>query len=78
MLKGATSHRLAIAAVALLDDTVNFVWTGTNPATVVHAHEGSGVIHCESPGIVVFTSHHALPHYKLHGCRHISFYSVGY
>ncbi len=60
------------------NDTVNYVWTGTNPATVVHAHEGSGVIHCESPGIVVFTSHHALPHYKLHGCRHISFYSVGY
>jgi hypothetical protein len=60
------------------NDTVNFVWTGTDPATVVHAHEGSGVIHCESPGIVVFTSHHALPHYKLDGCRHISFYSVGY
>jgi hypothetical protein len=60
------------------NDTVNYVWTGTNPATVVHAHEGSGVIHCESPGIVVFTSHHALPHYKLDGCRHISFYSVGY
>jgi Ca2+-binding RTX toxin-like protein len=60
------------------NDTVNFVWTGTNPATVVHAHEGSGVIHCENAGIVVFTSHHALPHYKLHGCRHISFYSVGY
>jgi hypothetical protein len=60
------------------NDTVNYVWTGTNPATVVHAHEGSGVIHCESSGIVVFTSHHALPHYKLDGCRHISFYSVGY
>jgi hypothetical protein len=60
------------------NDTINYVWTGTNPATVVHAHEGSGVIHCESPGIVVFTSHHALPHYKLHGCQHISFYSVGY
>ena len=60
------------------NDTVNFVWTGTNPATVVHAHEGSGAIHCESPGIVVFTSHHALPHFKLDGCRHISFYSVGY
>ncbi len=60
------------------NDTVNYVWTGTNPATVVHAHSGSGVIHCESPGIVVFTSHHALPHYKLDGCRHISFYSVGY
>jgi len=60
------------------NDTVNYVWTGTNPATVVHAHEGSGVIHCESAGIVVFTSHHALPHYKLQGCRHISFFSVGY
>jgi RTX calcium-binding nonapeptide repeat (4 copies) len=60
------------------NDTVNYVWTGTNPRTVVHAHEDSGVIHCENPHIVVFTSHHALPHYKLDGCRHISFYSVGY
>jgi hypothetical protein len=60
------------------NDTYNYVWTGTSPQTVVHAHSGSGVIHCESPGIVVYTSHHALPHYKLHGCRHISFYSVGY
>jgi hypothetical protein len=60
------------------NDTVNYVFTGTNPATVVHAHEGSGVIHCENPHIVVFTSHHALPRYRLHGCRHISFFSVGY
>jgi RTX calcium-binding nonapeptide repeat (4 copies) len=60
------------------NDTVNYVWTGANPDTVVHAHEDSGVIHCENPNIVVFTSHHALPHWKLHGCRHISFYSVGY
>jgi hypothetical protein len=60
------------------NDTVNYVWTGTNPATVVHAHSGSGVIHCENPRIVVFTSHHAKPHYKLDGCRRISFYSVGY
>jgi hypothetical protein len=60
------------------NDTVNYVFTGTNPATVVHAHEGSGVIHCENPNVVVYTSHHALPHYKLRGCRHISFYSVGY
>jgi len=60
------------------NDTVNYVWTGTNPATVVHAHENSGVINCENPNIVVFTSHHALPHYKLDGCRRISFYSVGY
>jgi hypothetical protein len=60
------------------NDTVNYVWTGTNAATVVHAHEGSGVIHCQNPHIVVFTSHHALPHYRLDGCRHISFFSVGY
>jgi hypothetical protein len=60
------------------NDTVNYVWTGSNPATVVHAHENSGVINCENPHIVVFTSHHALPRYKLHGCRHISFFSVGY
>jgi hypothetical protein len=60
------------------NDTVDYVWTGSNPATVVHAHEGSGVIHCQSPAIVVFTSHRALPHYRLLGCRRISFYSVGY
>jgi hypothetical protein len=60
------------------NDTVNYVFTGTNPRTVVHAHEGSGVIHCENRRIVVYTSHHALPHYRLRGCRHISFYSVGH
>jgi hypothetical protein len=64
--------------VIYANDTVNYVWTGSNPATVVHAHEGSGVIHCQSSQIVVFTSHHALPHYKLDGCRRISFFSVGY
>ena len=81
---GAPPHQTAIIHAGdgknfiYSNDTVNYVWTGTNPATVVHAHEGSGVIHCENPGIVVFTSHHALPHYKLRGCRHISFFSVGY
>src|SRR5271166_4594194 len=60
------------------NDTVNYVWTGTDPQTVVHAHENSGVIHCENPAIVVFTSHAALPHYRLEGCRRVSFYSVGY
>jgi len=60
------------------NDTVNYVFTGTNPQTVVHAHEDGGVIHCENPHIVVFTSHHALPHWTLRGCDHISFYSVGY
>lgn len=64
--------------VIYANDTVNYVWTGSNPYTVVHAHEGSGVIHCQSRWIVVYTSHRALPHYKLDGCRRISFYSVGY
>ena len=60
------------------NDTVNYVWTGTNPATVVHAHENSGVIHCENPHQILFTSRHALPRYRLDGCKRISFYSVGY
>src|ERR1700732_4317661 len=51
------------------NDTVNWVWTGTNAGTVVHAHEGSGVIHCQNSHVIVFTSHHALPHYSLDGCR---------
>jgi hypothetical protein len=60
------------------NDTRNYVWTGTNAATVVHVHENSGVVHCENPNIVVFTSRQALPHYKLDSCRRISFFSVGY
>jgi hypothetical protein len=60
------------------NDTVNYVWTGTDPATVVHAHEDGGVIHCQNPHQVVYTSHHAKPHWTFDGCRHISFYSVGY
>jgi hypothetical protein len=60
------------------NDTINYVWTGTNPQTVVHAHEDSGVIHCQNPDIIVFTSHRALPHWHLDGCPRISFYSVGY
>ena len=32
----------------------------------------------KTPHQVVYTSHHAKPHWKFEGCRHISFYSVGY
>lgn len=60
------------------NDTINHVWTGTNPQTVVHAHEDSGVIHCQNPHIIVFTSHRALPHWHLDGCRRISFFTVGH
>jgi Ca2+-binding RTX toxin-like protein len=81
---GFPSHQTAVIHAGngqnfiYANDTVNYVWTGTNPKTVVHAHEDGGVIHCENSKIVVFTSHHAKPHWKFDGCRHISFYSVGY
>jgi hypothetical protein len=64
--------------VIYANDTLNYVWTGTNPATVVHAHENAGVIHCQNSHIVVYSSHRALSHWKLHGCGRVSFYSVGH
>jgi hypothetical protein len=66
--------------VIYANDTRNYVWTGTNPRTVVHAHLSgiSGVIHCQSPGVVVYLSTVSQRHFKLDGCRHISHYSVGY
>jgi hypothetical protein len=66
--------------VIYANDTQNYVWTGTNPRTVVHAHVSgiSGVIHCQSPGVVVFLGVVSERHFKLDGCRHISHYSVGY
>jgi hypothetical protein len=70
------------------------IWGDYHPSgestqtAIIHAGNGPNfiyandtvnyVIHCENPHIVVFTSHHTLPHYKLEGCRHVSFYSVGY
>ncbi len=81
---GEPAHQIAVIHAGngknfiYANDTVNFVWTGTNPATVVHAHEDGGVIHCENPNQIVYTSHHAKPHWKFEGCPRISFYSVGY
>jgi hypothetical protein len=66
--------------VIYANDTHNVVWTGTNSYTVVHAHVSgiSGVIHCQSPYIVVYLSTVSEHHFKLDGCRRISHYSVGY
>jgi hypothetical protein len=66
--------------VIYANDTHTEVWTGTNPRTVVHAHVSgiSGVIHCQSPRIVVFLSIVSERHFTLDGCRHISHFSVGY
>ena len=45
---------------------------------VVHAHFGRGEIHCGSAQDIVFLSHASRPHYKLFGCRHVSFATLGY
>jgi hypothetical protein len=66
--------------VIYADDTYNYVWTGTNPYTVVHAHLSgiSGVIHCQSPRVLLYLSTVSEHHFKLDGCHRISHYSVGY
>jgi hypothetical protein len=66
--------------VIYANDTRDYVWTGTNPRTVVHAHVSgiSGVIHCQAAGIVVYLSIVSERHFTLDGCKHISHYSVGY
>jgi hypothetical protein len=66
--------------VIYANDTLDYVWTGTNPKTVVHAHDSgiSGVIHCQSRGIVVYLSTVSERRFRLDGCAHVSHYSVGY
>lgn len=66
--------------VIYADDTHDIVWTGSNPGTVVHAHNAntSGSIHCQSAGVTVFLGSTSEKHFKLYGCHHISHYSVGY
>jgi Ca2+-binding RTX toxin-like protein len=45
---------------------------------VVHAHFGYGSITCHSPQTTVFISHRSRKGYTLHGCRHISYKTLGY
>lgn len=47
-------------------------------ADQIHAHFGRGSITCASPKATVFLSHASQKLYKLHGCPHISFKSVGH
>jgi hypothetical protein len=76
----ATIHAGNGRNVIYANDTHNYVWTGTNPYTVVHAHISGidGVIHCQSRYTVVYLSSASQRHFKLEGCRRISHYSVGY
>jgi hypothetical protein len=54
----------------------NVIATGAG-RDVVHAHFGHGEIHCGRRA-VVFLSHHSRPLYRLFGCRHISYRTLGY
>jgi Ca2+-binding RTX toxin-like protein len=66
--------------VIYANDTHNYVWTGANPYTVVHAHVSgiSGVIHCQAPRILLYLSIVSERHFTLDGCHRVSHYSVGY
>jgi Ca2+-binding RTX toxin-like protein len=55
----------------------NYIFTGGG-RDMVHAHFGRGEIHCGSAQDIVFVSHVSLPGYKLFGCRHVSFATLGY
>jgi Ca2+-binding RTX toxin-like protein len=55
----------------------NVISTGGGP-DMVHAHFGGGQIHCQSADVTVYLSHTSRRHYRLFGCRHISYATVGY
>jgi Ca2+-binding RTX toxin-like protein len=55
----------------------NYIRTGVGE-DVVHAHFGRGTIDCGSIHTIVFISHASRPHYKLTGCTHVSYRTLGY
>jgi Ca2+-binding RTX toxin-like protein len=55
---------------------INTISTGGG-TNVVHAHFGRGTIKCGSPTDIVYLSHQSRPHYKLTGCKHISYATTG-
>lgn len=55
----------------------NYIHTGGG-ADQIHAHFGHGAIWCEGGSPTVFLSHKSRRGYQLHGCRHISYATVGY
>ncbi|HEX4362997.1 MAG TPA: hypothetical protein VHZ75_00490 [Solirubrobacteraceae bacterium] len=55
----------------------NVIDTGGG-ADQVHAHFGSGTIRCASTKATIFLSHRSAKHYKLRGCTHVSYKTLGY
>jgi hypothetical protein len=47
-------------------------------ADQIHAHFGRGTITCASPKPTIFLSHRSRKLYRLHGCPHISYQTVGH
>ncbi|HST56225.1 MAG TPA: hypothetical protein VLJ42_10095 [Solirubrobacteraceae bacterium] len=56
---------------------INDIDTGPG-RDIVHAHFGRGRITCGSSATIVFLSHKSRPHYRLTGCKRISYFTVGY
>jgi hypothetical protein len=55
----------------------NYIYTGGG-YDVIHAHFGHGAIHCDSASVTVFLSRRGRPGWRLFGCRHISYKTLGY
>jgi Ca2+-binding RTX toxin-like protein len=55
----------------------NYIYTGGG-RDVVHAHFGRGAIHCGSATVTVYLSRAGRSGYRLSGCHHISYKTLGY
>jgi Ca2+-binding RTX toxin-like protein len=55
----------------------NYIYTGGG-YDVIHAHFGHGAIHCDSTSVTVYLSRSGRRGWRLFGCRHISYKSLGY
>ncbi|MEA2298080.1 MAG: hypothetical protein QOF77_1016 [Solirubrobacteraceae bacterium] len=55
----------------------NYISTGGG-YDIVHAHFGRGAIHCDSPSVTVYLSRQGRQGYRLSGCRHISYRTLGF
>jgi Ca2+-binding RTX toxin-like protein len=56
---------------------INYIYTGGG-RDVIHAHFGRGAIHCGSATVTVYLSRAGRHGYRLFGCHHISYKSLGY
>ncbi|MEA2155897.1 MAG: hypothetical protein QOE11_2037 [Solirubrobacteraceae bacterium] len=55
----------------------NYIRTGGG-ADVVHAHFGHGSITCDAGSPTIYLSRKSRKRYRLHGCHHISYFTLGY